>query len=203
MPIPAHWSSRYVFDKACVLAWQALRPDAPWLTRASVKMLEAWLQPTYTGLEWGAGRSTVWLAARVGALTSVEHNAEWHRRVQEQLVRFGADHVKLVLEPLDSPAYVEIVQQSPDASLDFVLVDGRRRDECALAALPKLKPGGWFILDNAQRYIPHTSRSPETLGPDAAPASERWTRFLDRIDNWPCTWTSSGVADTVIWRRPK
>ena len=51
-----------------------------------IAVLDSWLCAGDTGLEFGSGRSTRWFAARVGALTSIEHDAAWHARVASSLV---------------------------------------------------------------------------------------------------------------------
>jgi predicted O-methyltransferase YrrM len=46
------------------------------------------------------------------------------------------------------PANAAAIVSEPDASLDFVVVDGWYRPVCARAALSKLKPGGLLLIDN-------------------------------------------------------
>ncbi|MBI5865098.1 MAG: hypothetical protein HZB38_11445 [Planctomycetes bacterium] len=48
-------------------------------------------------------------------------------------------------------AYVRAIDQHPDATFDVILVDGRARPACIQHAIPKLKPSGWLVLDNADR----------------------------------------------------
>src|SRR5215467_1856777 len=59
-----HVSPRYLLDLAAVRAFEILQPDAPWLTRTAVRILESALMPQHRGLEYGSGRSTVWLARK-------------------------------------------------------------------------------------------------------------------------------------------
>ena len=69
-----HWTFRYLIDRTELLLYERRHPDLPWLTREAVDFLASWLQPSDHGLEWGSGRSTVWLAQRVSRLVSIEHN---------------------------------------------------------------------------------------------------------------------------------
>ncbi|HLI94422.1 MAG TPA: hypothetical protein VKU83_12450, partial [Puia sp.] len=39
----------------------------------------------------------------------------------------------------------------PDSHFDVIIVDGRARPSCIKHALPKLKPGGWLLVDNSDR----------------------------------------------------
>ena len=81
------------------------------------------------------------------------------------------------------PAYVAVVANCPDKSLDFVVVDGHYRTTCIAAVLSKIKPGGLLLVDDANRW------------PGDAPPV-------------PCDWpevsrTTNGIKFTVIWRKPQ
>ena len=45
-------------------------------------------------------------------------------------------------------AYARVLEEFPDASLDFVLVDGIFRNYCAVGSVSKVKPGGLIVVDN-------------------------------------------------------
>jgi hypothetical protein len=92
-----------------------------------------------------------------------------------------------------------VAEGFPDESLDFCLVDGRLRDDCAHSVIPKLKQGAVLILDDAHRYLPCTSHAPHARSCNDGPLSDGWTRFLERVADWRCFWTASGKADTAIW----
>lgn len=47
--------------------------------------------------------------------------------------------------------YAQCIDEFPDQHFDWILVDGRARPSCMVHALPKLKPGGYLILDNSDR----------------------------------------------------
>lgn len=48
-------------------------------------------------------------------------------------------------------AYVRAIDSCADGSLDLVIVDGRAREACLKHALPKVRSGGWLLLDNSHR----------------------------------------------------
>src|SRR3989338_6779055 len=154
-----HWTPRYVVNRLRVLAYKRLHPGEPWLTRDMVELLKTRLTGAHRGLEWGAGRSTLWLAARLGSLVSVEHDEAYCRQVQAALEKKGLRNVDLRFHPAE-PDYVAVADKLPPARLDFVLVDGQARDLCALAALPRLKPGGLLVVDNSNLYLPCSSHAP-------------------------------------------
>lgn len=198
----SHWTPQYLWDRLAVMMDEWRHPEAPWLTRPMVDLLDSWLRPTDRGLEWGSGCSTVWLARRVQALVSVEHDPSWYRRVQQGLQqqppRSPVDH-RLIR---DEAGYVAVAHTLPPASLDFCLVDGLARDRCAVAALPLITPGGVLILDNSNWYLPTASRAPTSRRAHEGPASAVWKQFLQQVQGWRCLWTSNGVTDTTLWIKP-
>jgi SAM-dependent methyltransferase len=191
--------------KAEALWFQWNYPDAPWITADAVRLLHHWLRPSHVGLEWGAGRSTHWLAGRVNRLVSVEHNPAWVGALQRRIARAGAENVELRHIPRGDDRYPRAVA---DGEYDFVLVDGVRRDECALAAIRHVRPGGVLIIDDAERYLPLAWRpaglpgcAPD-LRRDPAPSTPLWADAAEALRHWPLVWTSDGVSDTCIAVRP-
>jgi hypothetical protein len=205
-----HWTLRYVFDRLS-LAWHERRnPNLPWLTADMVKVLDSWLRPTDVGLEWGSGRSTVWFAKRVAHLTSVEHDPVWASWVEQMLQDNDLQgrvtyHVLKVAEPeISISNYVNCCSTCPAESLDFCLVDGIARDDCAVACLDWIKPGGVVIVDNVNWYLPRNpkSRAPNSRSTREGAVSEKWKRFGESVCQWRCIWTSDGVTDTALWVKP-
>lgn len=202
-----HWNIRYIYDRINVLIDNRLHPHQPWLTKDAIALLENRLRPEYVGLEWGAGRSTLWFAKRLASLTSIEHNEDWLQKVKADLESRGVDNVKLLLLTKDSidgnrPPYLSMVETIEQNSLDFIIIDGRLRDQCALIALSKLKPGGMLVIDNIERYLPSESHSPAARHIVDGYASEIWMQFAAFVKNWECVWTSNGVSDTAFWFKP-
>lgn len=199
-----HWSLRYARDKVHLLIYERTHPDAPWLTADAVEFLNVWLQPAHTGLEWGAGRSTAWLARRVATLTSVESDVRWHDRVQGQIAAQALTNVTLLLMAADSPDYPGVVERFPDVSLDFALVDGvnATRADCVAAVLPKIRPGGLCVIDDIQRFFPSDSHSPEAIPAHGAPATSQWAQLAQVLQLWKPMWTTNGIKDTALYRKP-
>src|SRR5579875_661346 len=203
----AHWTPRYVFDRMAVMLHQRMHPDAPWITAAAFTVLANLLCRTDRGLEYGSGRSTVWLAAHSANLLSVEHDPLWQRRVAQQLEARVLTNVSCRLVRAtperwwgaEHDAYVEADPALRPESLDYALVDGLFRDECALHAASLLAPGGVLIVDNANWYLPHATRAPSST---SAPATRRWAEFAALTRDWPQVWTSNGVWDTAVWFKP-
>jgi predicted O-methyltransferase YrrM len=166
-----------------------------------VSILNTWLKPDDVGLEWGSGRSTIWLARRVKCLTSVEHDGSWYREIGDQLRQQEISNVDYHL-CRDEAAYVSTSEKILPESLDFCLVDGIARDQCATAAIPKLKPGGILIVDNCNWYLPSDSKSPSSQRAQDQLSNDRWKLFLDQTKSWRFVWTTNGVTDTAFWVKP-
>jgi len=205
-----HWTPRYVYDRLCVMLYEKMNPDAPWLTRQMIEILDEWLKPTDIGLEWGSGRSTLWFAKRVAYLISIEDNPQWANQVSEWLTSQGLRHKTdcklLTLSGMDfkESEYVSVVKDIAENSLDFCLVDGAERDICALSCISRIKPGGILIIDDIQRYLPRRikSRSPNARGMTDGFDSEAWEKFGKIVSDWRCIWTSTGTSDTALWVKP-
>ena len=180
--------------------------NSPWLSPASIEILDAILKPSMMGFEFGSGRSTLFTAKRINHLVSLEHDPTWFKMVQQQLTSSGQKNVEyhlieqtkaskpelirqrwddFVVGPTPATCYVQyysLIDQYPDESFDFILVDGRARTECAMHAEPKLKKGGIIILDNSERL--------------------RYSPVHDRFRTWPKVFTSTGITDTTFWFKP-
>jgi hypothetical protein len=110
--------------------------------------------------EYGGGGSTLWLEDRGAIITTVEHDESWYRQLTVQLAP-GAEllfrppaasgSVTSVIVPGFFDKYVAAIDEQPDRSLDFVIVDGRSRVACAGRASQKVKPEGLLLIDDTDR----------------------------------------------------
>jgi predicted O-methyltransferase YrrM len=196
-----HWTPRYVFHRVLLTVYQSQHADHPWLTSDSIEILTTLLRPDDSGLEMGSGRSTIWLANRVGHLISIEHHGPWYERVSRIIQDQHIGNVEYNKVALGKP-YVDFVKALADHSFDFILVDGPERDQCAVACTSKLKPGGILIVDNANMYLPHVTKSPFSRGNASTAATPIWAEFAELVQTWRLIWTSNGVWDTAIWVKP-
>lgn len=204
---------RYLVRRLAQMRFRHVQPDAPWLTSAAVLFLDSYLKPTDVGIEWGSGRSTIWFAKRVSHLTSIEDSEVWYRRVKTALetehllakvnYRFVPCELHEQDEPLHHP-YASVAAGLPDCSLDFALVDGNIRATCMKQALPKLKPGGLLILDNANRYVPNLQlgRFATVHEPRSEPRTPLWAEIIASLKNWRWINLSDGIWDTRLWIKP-
>src|SRR5262249_53415420 len=128
-------------------------PDAPWLVPESVKYLEGLICPGMQVLEWGSGRSTVWLAERGARLVSIEGDYAWYVKVSSKLKeRNLLERVELrFAEASTFESYTAPLAGLSTQAFDLVLVDGPFRNECLTIAPRYIRPGGILVLDNADR----------------------------------------------------
>jgi len=206
-----HLTPRYVRDRLAVWFYQRRFKQHPWLTADAIPMLEELLRKSDRGIEWGSGRSTRWFASQVQHLVSVESSKLWFERVTQQLKDEGIENVDYHLvettenDEKDVDArreYAQIARKLEDCSLDFALVDGFARGQCMLEALPKLKPGGILILDNANWYLPGPTRAPRSMKTGDAIVDAEFQRFAELTPDWRHVRTTNGVWDTWIWIVP-
>lgn len=176
-------------------ATMALR--SPWWPYDAVAWVASALPPRPRVFEYGGGGSTLWLHDRGAQVTVAEHDAGWHAQLAAALptgVRVllvppqPAGSITSAVEPGFFDDYAAAADGEPDGSLDLVIVDGRARVDCALRAMPKVKPGGLLLLDDTDRprYRP------------AADALAGWERHV-------FAGLKPGqrfAAQTSVWRRP-
>ncbi len=204
-----HLTPRYIINRLKGMWYHKTCPTHPWLTRQANSILDTYLKKSDHGLEFGSGRSSIWLAKRVAGLTSVEHHEGWYQRVKQMFAEQDVTNVDYRHLPQvaggGSPAesgYVKVAEDFESGSLDFVLVDGIYRDHVALSVLSKLRPGGLLIIDNVNRYLPSDTHSPVSRSFQDGPNGEAWEQVYREISSWRSIWTSSGVWDTALFFKP-
>ena len=125
-----------------------LKPYMPQNEIAIIDLLVHALRPKRV-LEYGAGGSTVrWSRSRhVEEWISVEHNAEWYRKVGME----AGDRVKLLT---GSENTADLYYDAPGIHgyFDLILVDGLWRVECVRESVKRLQPWGVVLLHDAGRH---------------------------------------------------
>lgn len=201
---------RYAFDRARLTARKRIHGVArqPWITTDAQRLIETLLRPADHVVEFGTGGSTEWLAAQVASVIAVEAFDHWHAALAERLAQQGRRNVTLELvsaaehgyrSDAHRAAYVGVCPEIESGTIDLVFVDGEYRDGCAMRGVDLLRPGGLLVLDNANTYLPTTTRAPWRV---PAPTSIEWSKFLDVVADWRCIWTTNGAWDTALWIKP-
>jgi len=150
--------------------------NLPWITFDACEFLQKIIRSNWTVFEYGMGGSTTFFLSRVHNLHSVESSSEWYNKVVDQ-IKNSKDVGKwtsffeiasLASRPVEEQSksepgsyissdgfdykkYVEVISQYPDGYFDCVFIDGRARPSCLIKSRFKIRPGGWLILDDAER----------------------------------------------------
>ena len=117
-----------------------MQRNEPWLVESAIQLIEKYLYSRLGKVfEFGSGSSTKWFADRCKETVSVEHDERF-----DQIIPC----VKQFFQPRP---YNQVIETFQDNYFDLILVDGRDRAKCIESSIPKLKSGGWLVLDNSER----------------------------------------------------
>ena len=117
----------------------------PWLAPNVIAKLESIVKNHFRVIEHGCGGSTLWFAERVTSVIAFDKKKEW------------CDSVNKKIDNTRARVFVGLDEVKPKGTLrkfDLLLIDGEPLQDRAmwLNAAPELvKPGGWVVLDNANR----------------------------------------------------
>ncbi len=165
--------------------WQHLKPGRnsvtdkmPWIAFGAIDFIKKAVRPDMNVFEYGSGGSTLFWAANVDKVVSVEHEKSWYTKMQNELELQKINNVEYILAEAEEDAdyntksaanpdsyissgkmytgknfenYVKQIDRFPDSYFDIVVVDGRARPSCILQALNKVKVNGYLIVDNTER----------------------------------------------------
>ena len=117
----------------------------PWISYPAIDFLEQKMSGDWSVLEWGCGQSTLWWAARVRRVVSIEHNAEW----QQQTAARAPANARVHWVP-NADEYTDAAAAG-DELFDVTLIDGEDRNRCARTAVRRTRPTGLIVVDNSDR----------------------------------------------------
>lgn len=123
----------------------------PWYTYPAIEYLSQFNYGDKKVFEYGCGYSSQFWARRAQKVTSIEDNKEYFGRWQ---LEFNESNLEIRWRDEDE-IYEKAIFEEDDL-FDVIVIDGKRRTECAAAAVKKLAPGGMIILDDSDRI--NTSR---------------------------------------------
>lgn len=197
----------------------SVKDEQPWITFKAIDYLKRHLNKTHRVFEYGGGGSTLFFLNHVSEVVTVEHSEEWFavlkktigdRRSAKWSGQFVAaqlgDLVALpdIADPThyssdDQPskglnyrAYASAIDSFPDAYFDCVVVDGRSRPACIVHALPKIKTGGYLVLDNSDRayYLSKTAAAIDK-------------NFVTVVNGFAPSPYLTEFTKTTIWKKTK
>lgn len=193
-----HRTPLYVVNRFRQLMRDRRRPGEPWWAGGAIDLADRWVRREDVVVEFGSGRSTAWLAARAGRVVSVEHHAEWHAKVSEQLRNLSNAEVRLCEDTVES-----YLAASDDVEgVTLVVNDGLHRDEVARWAIDRIAPGGAMVLDDSHRYLERIERFTNPSVPPAPHETPMWPELREQLSSWRRLTYSDGVKDTTLLVKP-
>lgn len=160
----------------------------PWINYRGIAFLNKTVTEKMNVFEYGSGGSTKYWIEKGANVYSVEHDREWYDLVLKSFAdnKVSSTHQIFLKEPeqldlqeydISNPDhyvssgkkkyknYATAIDQFDNCFFDIVLVDGRARPSCVKHAVPKIRKGGYLVLDNSDReYYTSHPRIKELLG---------------------------------------
>jgi hypothetical protein len=206
---------KYFFNWRQLANSNSVEAKLPWISFPVIDFLNANLNSNSKVFEYGGGGSTLFFLERAKEVVTVEHNKEWFE-ILSSSINANSKWKPLFIEPesatnfddkhfADPDAYfstekdfvnknfkkyASAIDTYSDGYFDVVLVDGRVRPSCMKHGIPKVKKGGYLILDNSDRpyyleyFLKHDAHLFEEIINYSGP-----TPF--------CTWFNR----TSVWRK--
>ena len=136
-----------------------LKVGCPWLTFGAILAMEfEILRPAFNVLETGSGGSTVFFSRLCATVKAFETDPEWYPLCMARM----KDIPNITLVQTDVTWLVNFISAEPKQHYDLILIDHRdpsvkrtNRLPAAEAALQKIKPGGWLVVDNYDGFGMH------------------------------------------------
>lgn len=95
-------------------------------------------------LEWGAGQSTLWWAARAKEVTAFENDPAWQGRIAEK----NLSNVRIQLMSREMSGAADAILGK---KFDLVIIDGLDRLKAASVSIGALSEDGAVLLDNSDQ----------------------------------------------------
>ena len=118
----------------------------PWYTYPAIEYLAQFDYSDKSVFEYGCGNSSLFWAKRAQKVISIEDNPKWFDKW------CGLFHEpNLDVRWRDEGEIYEKAIFEDNQKYDVIVVDGKRRAECAQCAVQALAKGGVIILDDSDR----------------------------------------------------
>lgn len=142
------WAKEYALEKSIdekICADKDGNP-LPWYTYPAIEYLVQFDYHDKKIFEYGCGYSSAFWAERALTVTSIEDNQSYFERWKNEFETQNLD-----IRWRDEGEIYEQAIFEDDIKYDVIVVDGKRREKCAEAAVQKLADGGMIILDDSDR----------------------------------------------------
>ena len=118
----------------------------PWYTYPAIEYLSQFDYSALRIFEYGCGYSSAFWAVRAKRVVSIEDKTEWFEKWKSEF-----RYENLDIRWRDEGDGYEAAIFEDKEKYDVIVIDGKRRTECAKAAIEALADGGMIILDDSDR----------------------------------------------------
>lgn len=142
------WAKEYALEKSIdekICADKDGNP-LPWYTYPAIEYLVQFDYSDKKIFEYGCGYSSAFWAERAACVVSIEDNKSYFERWKHE---FQMQNLNIFWR--DEGEIYEKAIFEDETKYDVIVIDGKRRVECAQAAVQKLADGGMIILDDSDR----------------------------------------------------
>ena len=118
----------------------------PWYTYPAIEYLSQFDYSQKSIFEYGCGYSSMFWANRAKKVVSIEDKTDWFERWQKEFQKENLD----IRWRDEGEGYYNAIFEDNE-KYDVIIVDGKRRADCAKCAIKQLNNGGIIILDDSDR----------------------------------------------------
>ncbi len=118
----------------------------PWYTYPAIEYLAQFDYSKLKIFEFGCGYSSAFWAERAERVVSIEDKTDWFEKWKSEF-----KYKNLDIRWRDEGEGYETAIFEDGEKYDVIVIDGKRRTECAAAAVKALAGGGMIILDDSDR----------------------------------------------------
>lgn len=118
----------------------------PWYTYPAIEYLSQFDYSQKEIFEFGCGNSSLFWANRAQFVTSIEDNTVWY---EKWIKEFHKDNLDIRWRDEGEDYYNAVFEDKK--KYDVIIIDGKRRADCAQTAIKALNSGGLIILDDSDR----------------------------------------------------
>jgi hypothetical protein len=119
----------------------------PWMNYPFLEFIKNRLNKTQNLFEYGSGYSTVFFAERMKSVTSVEYDKDWFEKAKEMTKAFL--NTEIIFQELNDD-YSKAIKKTKK-KFELIIIDGRKRVQCAINSFEHLNDEGVLILDDSSR----------------------------------------------------
>lgn len=148
------WRSGHLLSSLKCKAVTRNGEPLPWYTYPSIEFLKHRDYSDRSVLEFGAGQSTFWWAARARRVVAMEGDAQWFEIIS--LRKPGNVNLHVVSEKDPQSCVNDVIrvlrEDYQDEKYDVVVIDGSYREEMIQIALNYVTSDGLIVCDDAESY---------------------------------------------------